>query len=222
MKKWLEALARRAKKMSTAEVIGLAATISFVTFAAWVTLAVGVWGFFQALGVRFSLWDMLEAISTAFAVAQFLGGGIVALVQLTESVDSRNLNVYNDVFAKMMSDENIEARRWIYLHLPDNPEQGLASLDPVGQAHIKHILNSFDHLGFLLQQDWVTADPVIHWVSPMVVKVWEKLGPYVEYEARRRGEPDYYEAARELARRCIEWRRIKVPGASITWVENAL
>jgi hypothetical protein len=222
MRKWLDALAKRAKKMSTGEIIGLAATISLVTFVFWVSLAVVVWGFFQVIGVRFSLWSMLEAISTAFAVAQFLGGGVVALVQLTESVDNRNLGIYNDVFAKMMSDENIEARRWIYLHLPPNPEEGLSGISAEGQAHVKHVLNSFDHLGFLLQQDWVTAGPVIHWVSPMVVKVWEKLGPYVEYEAARRREPDYYEAARELARHCAEWRRTRIPEGEITWVENAL
>jgi hypothetical protein len=208
--------------MTTGQVVMLALTISVVTFVVWIGLAVVVWGFFRIIGVRFDLWGMLEAVSTAAAVAQFLGGGVVALVQMTESVDNRNLGIYNHIFEKMMSDENIEARRWIYQALPPNPEEGLSSLDPVGASHVKHVLNSFDHLGFLMQQDWVTAEPVIHWVSPMVVKVWEKLGPYVEYEAQRRREPDYYEAARQLAARCQDWRRIHVPGSQIVWVEHPL
>lgn len=219
---WLNNLSKRAKKMSTGEVIWLAAMISIVTFVGWISLAIIVWGIFQLIGVRFNLWDMLEAVSTALAVAQFLGGGIMALVQLTESVDNRNLSIYNDVFDKMSSDEAIEARRWIYLNLPPNPEEGLSKLDPVGQAHVKHTLNTFDHLGFLLEQDWVTAEPVIHWVSPMVVKVWEKLGPYIEYEVQRRREPDYYQSARELAHRCGEWRRTRIPDSQIVWVDNAL
>ncbi len=222
MIRWLNNLALRAKKMSTGEVIGLAAMISLITFVAWLSLAVVVWGVLQLLGVRFNLWDMLEAVSTALAVAQFLGGGVMALVQLTESTDNRNLSIYNDVFEKMMSDENIEARRWIYQQLPPNPREGISQLDPIGQGHVKRVLNSFDHLGFLVDEDWVTSEPVIHWVSPMVVKVWAKLGPYIDYEIARRNEPDYYVAARRLAERCAELRRVRVPGEGITWLDDAL
>src|SRR5687767_4983183 len=113
-----ERWARRIKKMSTAQVVSLAFTISISVFAIWTFLAALVWGALQILGVRFSYWEMLEAVSTAAAVAQVFGGGVVALVQLSESVDNRNLGIYNDVFEKMMSDENIEARRWIYQQLP--------------------------------------------------------------------------------------------------------
>jgi hypothetical protein len=108
------------------------------------------------------------------------------------------------------------------LNLPDNPEEGISSLDPLGQAHVKNVLNSFDHLGFLLQQDWVTDDPVIQWVSPMVVKVWERLGPYVAYEMQRRKEPDYYQAAQLLAKRCQDWRIAQMPDAEIVWLNKAL
>jgi hypothetical protein len=222
MRERLDSFARRVKKMSTTQVVILALTISVFSFVGWLGLCLVVWGLLRAIGIRFDFWPMLEAVSTAAAVAQFLGGGVVALVQLTESADGRNLGIYNDVFATMMSDENIEARRWIYLHLPHNPEEGISSLDPVGQAHVKRVLNSFDHLGFLLQQNWVTGDPVIHWVSPMVVKVWQKLGPYVAYEIKRRKEPDYYESAQLLAKRCQEWRATQMLDADIVWLNDAL
>jgi hypothetical protein len=59
----------------------------------------------------------------------------------------------------------------------------------------------------LVEQDWVTADEVIGWMSPIVVKVWKKIEPAVEYErSLRPEEPDYYEAAIRLAKRCEEWR----------------
>jgi hypothetical protein len=220
--KQIEGLAKKVKKMSTAQVVWLAASISAATFIIWMILSIIVWGILQIAGVRFSLWEMLEAVSTAAAVAQFFGGGVVALVQLTESVDNRNLGIYNDVFEKMMSDDNIEARRWIYQNLPAFTPQGMSAISPEGQVAVKRVLNSFDHLGFLVQQDWVTAEPVIHWVSPMVVKVWDKLGPYIEHEVQRRKEPDYYEAARMLAKVCQEWRRTRVPDSEIVWVPDAL
>jgi len=56
----------------------------------------------------------------------------------------------------------------------------------------------------------------------MVVKSWEKLGPYVEYERVRRGEPDYYQAVSGLARRCQEWRADQFSGSEVNWVEHAL
>jgi hypothetical protein len=218
----MEALAKRMKKMSTAQIVTMALTISVATFLIWILLAVIVWGFLHLIGFRFSLWEMLEAVSTAAAMAQVLGGGVVALVQLTESADSRNLSIYKDVFANMMSEQSMEARRWIYQELPADPRTGVNTLTPEGRAHIKHVLNSFDHLGFLMKQDWVTAEPVVDWVSPMVVKTWEKLGPYVDYEIQRRQEPDYYVSARDLARHCQERRQSHVPNAKIVWLDTAI
>ena len=60
------------------------------------------------------------------------------------------------------------------------------------------------------------------WINPMIVKAWSKLEPYVVYEAERRHEPDYYQAARELAQKCTTWREINLPDAEITWLDDAL
>jgi hypothetical protein len=41
---------------------------------------------------------------------------------------------------------------------------------------------------------------MIGWMSPIVVKVWDKIGPVVEYECLQRPEePDFYESAIKLA-----------------------
>ncbi len=223
MKQWIERLAETVKKMSTGQIILMAATISIISLGLWFLLNLTVWGFFQLIGVRFSLWDMVEALSAAAAVAQVFGGGVVLLAQLGESTDNRNLGIYNDIFARLMSEVDIEARRWIYQNLPDDPQAGLASLPPEGREHVKRVLNSFDHLGFLIQQDWITSDAVIKWVSPFVVKAWKKLGPYIEYElSHRPGEPDYYESARELARRCQQYRQQNMPPGEDVWRPDAL
>lgn len=209
------------QNLTTRQVVERAIFISIVAFFVWVALTAVIWFALHLFGADFDFWPMLEALSAALAVAQVFGGGAVALWQLRDSADSRNLGIYNDIFERLMSDESIESRRWIYVNLSEDPRSGIDGLSEAGQRHVKSILNSLDHLGFLLEQDWITGegeDAIIKWVSPFVVKCWARLEPYVEFEAERRHEPDYYDAVRKLAERCIEWRRINLPGARITWV----
>jgi hypothetical protein len=213
------------QNMTTGQVVQRAVTFSAIGFVVWVALTALIWFILRLAGVDFEFWPMLEALSTAAAVAQFFGGGVVALWQLRDSADSRNLGIYNDIFEKLMSSENIEARRWIYINLPDDPQTGIDDIDEDGQRHVKNVLNSLDHLGFLLEQDWITGegeDAIIKWVSPFVVKCWARLEPYIDFEAARRHEPDYYDSIRKLAERCIAWRKTNLPEARITWVGKSL
>ena len=103
-----------------------------------------------------------------------------------------------------------------------DPEEGVLKLTPEGRAAVKQVLNSLDRIAFLTQADWVPEEMVMPWMNPMITKAWAKLGPYVDYESRRRNEPDYYRYARRLAERCIAWRAKNLPDARITWVDNAL
>ena len=213
------------QNMTTGQVVRRAIIIAIFSLIGWVVLCFILWVGLRTFGFEVDYWAMLEALSTAAAVAQFLGGGIVALRQMRDSVDSRNLSTFTEIFNRLMSDQEIEARRWIYTQLPDDPAAGMGNISREGQEHIKHVLNSFDHLGFLLEQDWITREAenaVIKWVSPMMVKVWAKLGPYVDYESRRRSEPDYYENVRFLAKRCQQWRAQFVPDSPVNWVKDAL
>ncbi len=215
---------RKIKRLPAEQLILLVLGLSLVFLVLWL-LGIGLtWGLLTLLGVQGDLWSALEGISSAASFAITIAGGLVLLVQLNEAIESRNLDIYNDAFERMMDDANIEARRWIYLNLPDDVEEGLALLDrdPVGHTCVKRVLNSFDHLGFLLQQDWGVSEPVVKWVSPFVVKTWAKLEPYVDHEAQRRGEPDYYEAARYLAQRCREWRAKNVSEGKVAWVDRAM
>jgi len=217
--------------MSPRQIITLAATVSLLFLVGWLGIIALAWLVFRFGGVNGDFWSSVEGLSSAATLATVAGGGIVVLAQLVESIDSRkreiaanNLEAYNTIFDQMMSDTNIEARRWIYQNLPDDPRDGLASLTEEGRSHVKLVLNSFDRLGFMLQQDLISGDAIIGWVSPFVAKTWAKLQPYVEMEIARRNEPDYYEAAAHLAKRCIAWRRAHVPGAAdeFVWLKDAL
>jgi hypothetical protein len=191
-------------------------------FVVWVVVLLFVWFFLLALGVTTNFWAMTEALSTAVAAAAVLGAGFVAYRELSEVASSRHMEVAERLFHELNSAENIEARRWIFLNLPPDPEEGLKSLTSEGQAAVKSVLNSLDRVAFLTQAGWIPEEMIMPWMNPMVVKAWRKLEPYVAYESQRRGEPDYYEHARKLAERCCAWRAKNLPEAEITWVENAL
>lgn len=191
-------------------------------FVLWIGFLFFVWLVLRAAGTATSFWAMTEALSTAVAAAAVLGAGIVAYRELAEGASSRHMEVADRLFEELNSSENIEARRWIFQNLPDDPAGGVHSLPPEGRAAIKRVLNSLDRVAFLTQAGWIPDEMIMPWMSPMIVKAWAKLGPYVEYESQRRHEPDYYEHARELAERCRAWRAKNVPDAKTTWVDNAL
>jgi hypothetical protein len=188
----------------------------------WLSLLVLLWRFLQARGFPADLWALIESVSTAVAAAAVFSAAFVAYRELAESASSRHLEIVDRLLAELNSTENIEARRWIFQNLPPDPQESLAGLVPEGRAAIKRVLNSLDRVAFLTQPGWVDEAMVMPWMNPMVVKAWARLEPYVEYERRRRKEPDYYQAAAQLAQRCRRWRAENLPEAEITWVEDAL
>ncbi len=215
------------KRMPAGSIVVLAAVLSIAICGLFTGSAYLIWRQLKPADPAVDMWAILEALATAAAFSVAVGGGLMVLAQLTEAVDSRNLTIFNDVFERLMADRNIDARRWIYQNLPNNPGQGLASLSEEGRQNVKYVLNSFDHLGFLIQQDWVSdeaEDAIVGWVSPFVTKTWEKLGPYIDYEVSQRPEePDYYDAVRHLAEKCIAYRK-KLLGRDpkTTWRDDAL
>jgi len=191
-------------------------------FLCWLGVLLFVWLFLRAAQVSTDFWAMTEALSTAVAAATVLGAGFVAYRELGELACSRQMEVVDRLFEEMNSTENIEARRWIFQNLPDDPEAGIHSLTPQGRAAVKRVLNSLDRVAFLTQSGWISDDMVMPWMNPMIVKAWTRLEPWVDFEGQRRNEPDYYEHARQLAERCSAWRAKNLPEAQITWVDNAL
>lgn len=180
-------------------------------------------------------WQGLEAITSVAVFALSIGAGFIVLMELLQNTDARNLEIYRDIYEKFMSDEQIKARRYIYNYVwvgrqykgnfKDLAQMEQAELEEkysdlflqirmsdTAQKHIKDVLNAMDYFGFLTERDWVTDAEIIGWLSPMVVKLWVKIGPSVIYECRKRPEePDYYDAARKLAIRCQEWRKKNLP-----------
>jgi hypothetical protein len=196
--------------------------ITLVGFLVWVGGLAFLWFILGLLGLRTNLWGMIEALSTALAAAAVFTAGFVAYRELSEATDSRYLEIINQLFKELNSSTNIEARRWVYLNLPENPEKGLHEMEDDSRDKVKRVLNSLDHVALLTQLNWVDEDMYMPWISPMVVKTWGKLAPYVDYESQRRNEPDYYKAARKLATRCQIWRASHYPGAKTIWVDDAL
>jgi hypothetical protein len=191
-------------------------------FILWLVVQLLLWAILKSAGASPDLWAMIEALSTALGAAAVFTAGFIAYRELSEISNTRYMEVADRLFEELNSEENIEARRWVFHHLPADPQEGIPSMSPAGRAAVKRVLNSLDRVAFLTQSGWIDEDLVMPWMNPMIVKVWTKISPYVEYERQRRHEPDYYQGASALAERCQAWRKENVPNAEITWVEDAL
>lgn len=142
---------------------------------------------------------------------------------------------------RLMNEDETNIRRWILMNIPAltadmDRDQWIAQTrdiifrnpntpsDPrIGQRHIKHVLSTFDSLGFIMHNfgSIGQSEHLMDWMNPMVFKVWERIGPYVEEEAARRNEPNYYLWARKLGKTCAEWR-VKRGYAQPLYVDDAL
>jgi hypothetical protein len=201
--------------------IGLVAAMALGLFL-WLAGLAFLWLILRAVGISANFWAMTEALSTALAAATVLSAAFVAYRELNELDVSRHMQVADRLFEELNAPESIAARRWVFQHLPDDPATGIGSLTPEGREAVKRVLNSLDRVAFLTQAGWIPEETVMPWMNPMIVKAWIKLAPYVEYESRRRREPDYYQHARRFAERCLAWRAKNLPDAEITWVDDAL
>lgn len=197
-------------------------TATVVGFILWVAILVILWLVLKLTGVQPDFWAMMEALSTAVGAAAFLGASFVAYRELNEASRTRHLEVVDHIFNELNSPENIEARRWIYQHLPDDPAAAVSTLKPRDIETIKRVLNMMDRVAFLMVNEWVPEGLVMPWLNPVIVKTWIKLQPYIDYESERRKEPDYYQNVRILGMRCAAWRKENLPEAEIHWVEHAL
>jgi hypothetical protein len=200
----------------------LIVSITLVGLILWLGSLLFLQLILRLVGVPSDYFAIVEALSTAITAAAVLGGGYLAYHELNEQAIIRYMEVADRLFEELNSSENIAARRWIFQELPENPEEGIGSLSAEGRDALKTVLNSLDRVAFLTQGGWIPDDMIMPWMNPMIVKVWIKLEPYVDYESRRRHEPDYYEQARDLAQRCIAWREQHLPDAKITWLDDAL
>jgi hypothetical protein len=181
-----------------------------------------LWAILRRLGFALSFWAMTEAMATAVTAATVLGGAILAYRELSEASTTRHIEVADRLFDELNDPANVDARRHVFQKLPDDPETGIARLEDADRTAIKQVLNSLDRVAFLTQAGWIPEDMVMPWMSPMILKSWIKLEPWVSFESTRRAEPDYYRQVRVLAERCIAWRKAHDMSNEFTRVANAL
>ena len=209
--------------LSTKALMGIMLLLTGLSIVLYFGLSVVAWKIAPVLlGEAPDFWTTAGALSTILGAATVVSAGLTAIWQLKETSSSRHIDVADHLFNAMTSRENIEARRWVFLELPDEPAQGIQGLMEEGRDKVKTVLNTLDRVAFLTQQGWIPDEMIMPWLNLMVLKAWQKLGPYVDYESERRGEKDYYDGVRELAGRCRLWRVKHFPGEEITWIKDAL
>lgn len=202
--------------------LGIFFAITIFGFIFWVGGLLLIWLILKLLGFTTDPWAMIGALSTAVAAIAVFSAGFIAYRELSEIASNRHLEVADKLFEELNSPINIEARRWIFVNLPDNPEEGIKALTLEGHTAVKQVLNSLDRVAFLTQAGWIPEDIIMPWMHPMIAKSWVKLERYVIYERNRRNEPYYYQKVSELAKRSSIWRQNKLANSTIKWVEDAL
>jgi hypothetical protein len=196
--------------------------ITILVLAAWFSFLLLLHRLFLRAGVPADFWPIAQSITGSVTAAAILVGSVIGFFQLRHAAASRYLAVADRLFEELNSPPQVEARRHIFRSLPDRSGTGVAELDERGRAAIKTVLNSLDRVAFLTQSGWIPDDMVMPWMSPMVVKAWSRLAPFVAEERERRREPDFYQRVEELAGRCSGWRKEHLGEAEIVWLRDAL
>jgi len=91
-------------------------------FVVWIAVLLGVWDS-CGCGVSAEFWPC-RALSTALAAAGLFGAGSWP-TRAGRGRQHRHMEVADRLFAELNSPENIRARRWVFLHLPDDPSKVL-------------------------------------------------------------------------------------------------
>jgi hypothetical protein len=191
-------------------------------------------------------WEILDGIASVATFSIVVGGVVFAFINYVQSAVQRgreeaqaSFNMYREIYDRLMDPEAVAARRWVLINIPileelgNNKKAWLGQVNvklnkiprgwkgerPPGKEYLKNILNTFDFIGFVAKHYWSMENELVIWMSPSIAKVWERIEPYIEEEARLRHEPDYYGSAREFGRYCIQWRDERYPKANI--IEDA-
>jgi hypothetical protein len=202
--------------------LAVVASCTALGLAIGLLMILSLWGVLHARGGSSSFWAMTEALATAVTAATVIGAGLLAYRELDEASNSRHLAVADRLFEELNAPENVAARRWLFQHLPPDPVTAQGELTDPERDTVKRVLNSLDRVAFLTQGGWIPEDMIMPWMSPMILKAWIKLKPWVDYEVERRHEPDYYRQVRDLAERCLSWRKVHGMSTEVVWIENAL
>jgi hypothetical protein len=200
----------------------LSALIVFlIVFVVIVLVVVPIWAGLFFLGFSSDFWIIISSVATLVAAAAVFGAGYIAYGELSEISQSRYLDVADQLFDALNSEESIVARRWIFQNLGDDLDFEDENF-PEARKYIKHTLNTLDRVAFVTKFGDVSDDEIMPWMHPMIVKSWAKLQAFVLAERERRNEPLYYKEAEELAMRTIEWCKKNEISTKIFWVDLAL
>ena len=88
--------------------------ITASAFVLWLCLLLVLWWSLKLLGFSYDLWAIIELLSTALAAAAVFTAGFIAYRELSEISNSRYMEVVERLLGELNSNENIEARRWIF------------------------------------------------------------------------------------------------------------
>jgi len=172
-------------------------------------------------------WALLEGYASMLTLAILVGGLVFTVYEYSRQESQISFHMYQAIHSRITDSTEEAARRWIFANikpleetdttldqwiekttnaLHHKPENWGKDMAP-GHEAVKMTLNTLDYVGFVAENYVSVEGPLLEWMSPPIAKVWERIAPYVEYERKERGEPDYYKAASAIGEKCLAWRK---------------
>ena len=134
---------RELSRLPANRLLMVAGWLGLATFLVGSLITWMLWRALTMAGISDNAWNALGAVGTMAGFALTLAGALVILVQLNESIERRSMELFSTAFEQLSSEADVTARRWIFINLPDDVEEGLTMLEtnPEGNAHDKRVLN---------------------------------------------------------------------------------
>ena len=109
--------------------------ITALGFLFWIGGLFIFWLLLNLFGATVDFWAMVKSLSTAVAAATVLSAGFIAYRELRAQDISRYIEVADKLYNELNSQENIDARRWVFNNLPSDPKSGLLDMTDEGRDY---------------------------------------------------------------------------------------
>jgi hypothetical protein len=139
-------------------------------------------------------WNVLASIATIIAAIVVVFAAYLTVRQLAEMTKSRHLEGMLKVYEMIGSDEARRSRRYIYEKLRSEPE----SVSESERSHIEEVSVLLDKIGALTESGLIPGALLFESHGVMIVRIWERLEPYILYYRQFRG-PKYVRHFERLA-----------------------
>ncbi|UCH85924.1 MAG: hypothetical protein JSU97_05105 [Dehalococcoidia bacterium] len=153
---------------------------------------------FLLLGLQADTWQAIEAIAVSVGVGVAIVGLAalgVAVYQLREERKARQLEALTSIMEQLTAVAGVETGLW----LETLDAESVAKLAGSDREKALSIVYAYNRAGFLLDQGFISAKPILKLFGQGALRYWERLLPFIR---QRRNEPGHEREGLHYQRLC--------------------